>query len=183
MRIQWEGSSTPDWASLLRAGWEAERRSILRRRCACWWRSSRLTGVRALIPWHGYARKSSLKILFPAAFLFLEVAVEHRFVCSPMTARDTTLRRSVSPKDGSRGGRNRPLQPSSWRHTKPNCGWWAALCREFVRRRCGAESPSTALGLRPCESVPSPCPVLALLFWRKGGRAQISKNKFMRSRR
>ena len=75
-------------------------------------------GIDSLV---GYARKSFLKILFPAAFLFLEVAVERRFVSSAMTARDTTLRRSVSPKDGSRGGRNRPPQPSSWRLMKRSC--------------------------------------------------------------
>src|SRR5664280_1323404 len=43
------------------------------------------------------------------------------FDCSAMTARDTGWRKSGSPRGGSRGGRKRTQQPSSWRLTKPSC--------------------------------------------------------------
>ena len=44
-----------------------------------------------------------------------------RFGYSAMTARDTGLPKSVFPKGGSHGGRNRTQLPNDWRLTKPSC--------------------------------------------------------------
>ena len=44
-------------------------------------------------------------------FLFSGAGEERRFDCSVMTARDIGWHKSVFPKVGSRGGRNRP-QPA-----------------------------------------------------------------------
>ena len=56
-----------------------------------------------------------------AVFSFSGAGEERRFDCSAMTARDTGLHKSVFPKGGSHGGRNRAQLPNGWRLTKPSC--------------------------------------------------------------
>jgi transposase len=61
------------------------------------------------------ARKSSLKTQSAAVFSFSGLEEEHRFDCSAMTARDIGWDKSVFPRGGSHGGRNRTQVPNDWR--------------------------------------------------------------------